>query len=418
MLLFRILSFLGGYVTIALPDDCLEKFINMATSRGIFLWGISGVGADRVILKVRLSGVRPLRNVARMTRCRFEIVEKAGLPFTIVRLRRRKALLIGALFFVAALYLSSSFVWFINVSGTKSISEQEVKAIARQSGLYPGAFRPAIDGGKIEKIIINRLPQVSWVGVYFDGTRVEIKIVEKVLPPNNNLNAKIDIVATKDGLVKQILVLRGQPLVQEGDTVKTGQVLIDSAIPPPQQEEAELENQEEGAREPQVDEQAVKYVHARGIVKASVWYEGYKEVPLVEKGENYTGHEITKLCIKIGAKEIILMGPRDVPFAEYDTRADCKKIPAWRNFSIPVEFIKVKYLEKVDYTKTYSKAEALRRAGESAVAEIEKDIPSGARVMNKHFEEVKLAETENMVRVKALIETIEEIGTEKPHPLS
>ncbi|SFH12554.1 similar to stage IV sporulation protein [Desulfotomaculum arcticum] len=417
MLLFKILSYLAGYVTIALPEDCLEKFINMATSRGIFLWGISGVGADRVTLKVRLSGVQPLRHVARMTRCRFTIVEKAGLPFAIVKLRRRKTMLLGALFFVMALYLSSSFVWFINVSGNKSISEQEIKEVARQSGLYPGAFKPAIDGEKLEKIIINRLPNLSWVGVYFDGTRVEVKVVEKVLPPHNNLNAKIDIVAAKDGLIKQILVLQGQPLVQEGDTVKTGQVLISAAIPPPQEED-ELDNPEESDREPQEEEQTVKYVQAKGIVKASVWYEGYTEVPLVEKGENYTGHEITKLCIKIGAKEIILMGPRDVPYAKYDTRADGKKITGWRNINIPVEFIKVKYLEKVDYTKTYSKAEAFRMAGQSAIAEIEKDIPSGARITNKHYEEVKIAENENMVRVKALVETIEEIGTEKPHPLS
>ncbi|WP_027365418.1 sporulation protein YqfD [Desulfotruncus alcoholivorax] len=417
MLLFRILSFLGGYVTIALPEDCLEKFINMATTRGIFLWGISGVGADRVTLKVHLSGVQPLRHVARMTRCRFTIVEKAGLPFIIIKLRRRKALLLGALFFVVAIYLSSSFVWFVNVSGNKSISEQEIKEIARQSGLYPGAFKPSIDSEKIEKIIMNRFTDLSWVGVCFDGTRADIKVVEKVLPPNNNLNAKIDIVATKDGLIKQILVLQGQPLVQEGDTVKAGQVLISSAIPPPKVED-ELDNIEESAREPQEEEQTVKYVHARGIVKASVWYEGYKEVPLIEKGENYTGHEITKLCIKIGAKEIILMGPGDVPFAKYDILTDCKKVPAWRNINIPVEFIKVKYLEKVDYKKTYRKAEALRLAGEGAIAKIEKDIPSGARIINKHYEEVKIAENENMVRVKALIETIEEIGTEKPHPLS
>jgi similar to stage IV sporulation protein len=70
MLLFKILSFLCGYVTITVPEECLEKFINMATARGIFLWGITATGANRVALKVRLSGVQPLRHVARMTRCR------------------------------------------------------------------------------------------------------------------------------------------------------------------------------------------------------------------------------------------------------------------------------------------------------------------------------------------------------------
>jgi len=56
-LLFKLLAYLGGFVTIAVPEDCLEKFLNMASTRGIYLWGIVNAGRNRVELKVRLSSV-------------------------------------------------------------------------------------------------------------------------------------------------------------------------------------------------------------------------------------------------------------------------------------------------------------------------------------------------------------------------
>jgi similar to stage IV sporulation protein len=417
MLLFKILSFLCGYVTITVPEECLEKFINMATARGIFLWGITATGANRVALKVRLSGVQPLRHVARMTRCRFKITGRAGLPFLISRLSRRKALLAGALVFVVTLYLLSTFVWFIEVTGNKRVETEAIEQAARRAGLYRGVPKWSLDTAEIEANIARQVPGLSWVGMQVDGTRVRIEVVEKVLPPDSGGEQKVDVVAAKDGLIKEILVLSGHPVVSEGDTVTAGQVLISAAIPPPENfYENEGGEQEEGAgEEPEDKQEPVQYVHARGIVRARVWYEGYGEMKLVERGTVLTGREITKLCIKIGAKEIILMGPGQVPYKFYGARTDVKRIPAWRNINIPVEFITVKYFEKEPYSRTYSRVEARRMAGKRALTGIKMQIPKSARILDQRVQVVETAEPEDIVRVRAIVETLEEIGVEKPH---
>mgnify|MGYP000117921514 CR=1 FL=1 len=409
MLLFKILSYLGGFVTISVPEECLERFINMATARGIFLWGIMETGADRVALKVRLSGVRPMRHVARMTRCRFRIEARAGLPFVIGRLKRRKTLLGGALLFMVVLYMLSSFIWEIKVTGHKRVDEQVIEQLARQSGLYRGALRWAVNERAVEDVILRQVPGLSWVSVHIEGTRARIEVVEKKLPPRDGAERPFDVVADKDGLVKEILVFSGHPLVKEGDTVAAGQVLISAAVPPPTLPDAS--SPETG------DEQAgeVRYVHARGIVRARVWYKGYGEKKLVEKGLRRTGREITKLGIKIDDKEIILMGPREVPFQHFGQQVFSKSLPAWRNIRLPVEFITVKYFEQKPYVKRYGVKEAERLAGEEALARIRRRIPPGAGVLQVKQQVVKTAGYEDMVRVKVLVETLEDIGMEKPH---
>jgi similar to stage IV sporulation protein len=88
MFLFKLMSFLLGYVTILVTGDAPEKFINMAASRGISLWDVARSGEGGIRLKVRLSAVKPLRHMARRTRCRFRICRREGLPFYFARLRQ------------------------------------------------------------------------------------------------------------------------------------------------------------------------------------------------------------------------------------------------------------------------------------------------------------------------------------------
>ena len=81
MFLFKLMSFLLGYVTILVTGDAPEKFINMAASRGISLWDVARSGEGGIRLKVRLSAVKPLRHMARRTRCRFRICRREGPLF-------------------------------------------------------------------------------------------------------------------------------------------------------------------------------------------------------------------------------------------------------------------------------------------------------------------------------------------------
>ncbi|MEW6424479.1 MAG: sporulation protein YqfD [Bacillota bacterium] len=415
MFVLRLLNYLTGCVTLLVHTDAPEKFINLAAGRGIFIWDVRMPAEDRVLLKIRLSAVRPFKHIARKTGCRFEIYGREGLPFLLARLSRRKALTAGGVFFLLALYFLSSFVWFIEVSGNRRVADSDIIKAAARAGLERGTPRRLVNVGAIEKSIQEQLPALSWVGLYIKGTRADIKVVEKTLAEEKQAGPS-HVVAAKAGLVEDVLVLKGHPAVKEGDTVVPGQVLISGIVPPPETaappkegEQGEQKEQKEAgpAGEP-------VYVAARGIVRARVWCEEYGEAELVEKGRRYTGRVVTRLCMKIGDREIILKGPAKIPFALYTEEGFPKKIPAWRNLTPDVELITLKYRELQDYTLTRSKEQACRLAKEKALARAKQRVPKSAIILRERVEELVVNQPENVVRVRAYLETLEDIGVNKP----
>jgi similar to stage IV sporulation protein len=411
MFLTRLMSYLIGYVTILVRGGDVEKFINMAVSRGIYLWDIIWVADDEVLVKVRLSAIKPLRHIGRRARCRFYFQEREGLPFVMAHLRRRKTLVAGALMFGVALYLLSSVVWFIEVRGNQTVATTEVISAAQRAGLTRGTLKYRLQVPVVEESIKEQLPAVSWVAVYPKGTRVVIEIAEKTLPDHQHAGPA-HIVAAREGLIKELLVIVGRPLVQEGDTVLQGQVLISGEIFPPVLEENTPEMEEQQGLI--ITEEESSYVRAKGIVRARVWYDGYIEVPLLETGRQRTGHLAAQFCIKIQGKEIIVMGPRQISFASFESETVAKRTLQWRNISLPVELITMKHYELVDFRLERDRGQALALARKQVLADIKEQIPQDAIILEERLEEIKAARPESLVRVKAYVETLEDIGVVRP----
>ena len=415
MYVFKILSYLIGYVSVVVRGDSLEKFINMAVSRGIYLWDITRLEGDKVRVKMRLSAVNPLRHIARQTGSKFYFQDREGLPFLVARLRRRKMLVAGAVIFVISLYTLTSFVWFIEVSGTKNISKEEVLLAAKHAGLKRGALKWGLDTNFLEKDIRDQLPKISWTGIEITGTKATIEIVEKKLPEISE-NQPAHIVAHKAGLVKEILVLTGNPLVKEGDTVLPGQILISGVIPPVLKEkdapEGPLSPEQKELWEKEAGEP--KIVHAKGIVRARVWYESSAEAAIVEQGVRPTGNTASRFGIKIGVKEIILTGSQEIPFKQYEVRSQVKKLPSWRNINVPVEIVTIKYFEMIDFREERGRVGAKIMAERKAIEEINKQVPGNAAILKRNVEEASAGGMDkNLVRVNVSVETLEDISEKK-----
>ncbi|WP_031513264.1 sporulation protein YqfD [Desulfofalx alkaliphila] len=410
MFLFRLMSYLFGHVSLVVNGKMLEKFINMASSRGIYLWDITRISADKVLVKVRLSGVKPLRHIARETQSRFKITSREGIPFLIDRMKKRKMLVLGAFVFLLVLYMLSSFVWFIEVDGNDKIAKKEVLLAAKQGGLTPGVIKWNVDTAMVERAIKDQLPTVAWTGVYIKGTKATIEVVEKKMPEGADAGPA-HLVAKKPGLVKDILVLEGQAAVEEGDTVAEGQILISGEILP--EVNPDLPSPL-GLDEAPLPMEMPRYVQAKGMVKARVWYEGYGEGQMLEVGVKPSGRRVERVCMKIAGKEIILKGPKTIPFTEYDMQEEVLSMPSWRNISVPVEINKVQYLEMLEYRQERTRAEAHRLAEQNALAAIKEQLPDHARVMEQRVERIETGQQENLVRVRVFVEALEDIGISRP----
>ncbi|KUK84773.1 MAG: Sporulation protein YqfD [Desulfofundulus kuznetsovii] len=405
MFLQKMNNYLAGYVTITV-SGAVERFINLATKQGISIWDAQTGKENEVVLNVRVKAVKKLRRIARKSGCRFKIKRREGLPFLLSYLNKRKAMVLGCIFFLTALYIFNSFVWFVQVTGNRNIKAEDILRTAAKAGLERGVLRRDVNIRTVEKSIQDQLPLLSWVGIEIKGTRAVIEVDEKI-QAQEPYNGPAHVVAQKSGLVEDILVFQGDPVVKEGDAVVEGQVLISGIILPP-----------EDPDEKSPSDQAVQkplpkpnYVNAKGSVRARCWYESYGEAPLIEKGRKYTGQVITRVCMKIRSREIILTGPRSIPFTSYKTGGSLvKRAPHWRNYSIPVEFITVKYYEIKGYSLHRTRKQARDLAGAQALARVRKELPAGAIILNKRLEEVIVNQPEDIVRIRVFVETEEEIG--------
>lgn len=390
----RLLRYLRGYVTLLVEGKSLERFINMAVSRGIKLWDVTSLGSNRMLLRVRVGAVGALRHIARRTDSRFSIKEKRGLFFWLWRVRRRKALCGGALFFLAALYIFFSFIWAVEVSGTRKIDPAAVRRAATAAGLKPGVARWRVNEKDVEQHLKEQFPTIAWVGVEVKGGKATVRIAEKRLPAPVP-SSPAHIVARKAGLIKELLVLEGQPLVKEGDTVLAGQVLISGEMVP-------------GEGESGIVPGRPRYTRAKGIVRARVWYEGYGEALLVERGER-VGRRITVRMMRIAGREFKIQGPRKIPYARYRVRVTVKRPLKWRNFGAPVELINKEFTELVPYEIRRSKTQARRLAEKRAWDALRPSLTAEGRILSKKYAVVASGRRE-AVRVRLKVEVLEDIG--------
>jgi similar to stage IV sporulation protein len=412
MQLRKLIAFLKGYLLLTVEGTSPEKFINMAVSRGIYLWDLSWLNNDILLIKVEVAAFRALRHIARATRCRVRIRDKRGYPFFVSRFHKRKMLLWGCLIFCLLLHLMSSFIWFVEVKSDRELhylTPDNILAAAKQEGLYRGAFKGTMDLSKLTNGMGNRVPQLAWVVINIKGTKVTIEVAEQVLPPRSETNdSPANIVATKDGVVKEVLVLSGEARVAENETVRQGDILISGIIQPKLPEPpANKDNVLPPVLPPP------KYVRARGMVRARVWYEEEKAVPMVQIHQGLTGACMKSIAIRWCGKEVWATGPKEIPFAYYRREQRQKTIlPAgWRNWRIlndPVEVITTTYSE-MQYTRQYLGPE---KAGQLAEAEASKQlltkIPPQAKVVERKAEIISRDNQEVLVRVT--VEALEEIG--------
>lgn len=392
-------KYLRGAVKIRISGSMPERFINLCLAERILLWGITK-NNDDLIAWIGLNDFFRIRSLVFRSRTKVKVLSHRGLPFIIKRIKRRKMMMVGVFLFIILLNILSSFVWFIEVTGLKNLSEQEIRLVAAQQGLKAGAVKNGLDIKTIEREILLNLPEIAWVGINFTGTKAVIEVVEKTMPKQED-KAPAHIVAAKDGVITEIIALAGQPAVKIGDTVKKGDLLVKGFVPEPIT--ATIDGQAPIIHVPG------ELIRAKGIVKARVWYESYAEASRNNFEVTRTGNRQVAVALKINGKELSFNAAQNELFKEFDTEIIHKQFPQWRNSGFTVESTITIYHETNSTLIEKSFEEARNEAHTQAIRLVQASIPESAQILTRNYEVLKTPE-EDIVRVKVTVESIEDIG--------
>ncbi len=391
---------LSGYLEITLWGDDPEKVINMAMSRGIYLWNIRQKDDGTYALNIRLGGYKALRHIVRRSTCRIKIVKKKGLPFWIMRAKRRKVLVSGVLLFCCMMYLLSSFIWSIEICGNKLISTEKILLQVQGDGLRVGVAKFNINKQQITEKMLRNIPELAWANIYIQGTKAIIEVAEKELPPSDEEREPAHLYSCQEGRIEELLVLTGTAQVAEGDYVQRNQVLIAGYTYP------QMEFDEYGRVIPEGEPQEVR---ARGVVRAAVKRSRIGQCLIKEEILRDTGLENTALMVKYKDKKIIFKGSEDPPYEHYRTISRSKTIVPGRITGDPVELITIVYIEQNKECLNWGVQGAYQEAGQRAKEEVLKELPSDSRIADEKWELLP-NQQDHMVIVKYTLETIENIG--------
>lgn len=228
-------TFFYSYVFIELRGKMPERFLTICKARNIPLYDVyCTVSEHRSVYtaRMRLADYYRIRSIARKTGC-FPIIKKRlGLPFLLKKYKARIVFLSGGLYFFWLIYLLSTFLWSITVSGGFLHTQEELKGYLKEKNIMCGMRCSEIDCDRLEKQIRLDYPDIGWVSAELKGTKLILQISETNQPGIGKISeTESNLCATADGIVVSILCTLGTPLVKEGDVVKKGDVLISGIVP-------------------------------------------------------------------------------------------------------------------------------------------------------------------------------------------
>ena len=253
------LGWLRGFVVLHISGGGQERLLNLALQRDIDVYDINWLADDLLEVKAGWREVGQLKKIAKVCGCNLQTRRNQGLPFVYRYLRRRKTLAAGLLLFALGLLGLSQVVFQVQVLPQESLMQLDTQTVLRQAeelGIKPGALWRRLDFDQLAEELKQDIEELSWVYIERQGTILNIKIAERSIYPEELENATIGAIwANRDALIEDVLIKHGQAMVQHGDTVQKGTLLVS----------------------PLADGRA------DAIVKARVWYEGYGEGALREE---------------------------------------------------------------------------------------------------------------------------------------
>ena len=288
---------------------------------------------------------------------------------------------------IAAIFVSSLFVWNVEIIGDIDIPKEELIESLRLSGLDVGKYKNNLN----TKEIINRIrlerDDISWIGININGTNAIVEIVEaKKEPEIVNVNEYCNIIANKTGIITKIVAKNGTAMVKKGDTIEIGTLLVSGFIENKYTE--------------------TTFVHAEAQIEAKVWYSDREKVYLNQKLSTRTGTEENRYSININNFKINLY-KTVTKFEMCDTIQKEDRVRLFKNFYLPISITKVKNYELKEENKLYTLEEAGKIGEEILAKRIEEQIEYKENIVNT---EVNYFENEGYIEVELIYEVLEPIG--------
>jgi len=387
MFILRFLRFLNGYVRFQAQGVFIERFLNLVARDRIPVW--DGHKRDGIYTGcVKASSYRRMRRHAKKTGVRLKVVDKEGAPFHRRKYRRRTGLLVGIALFVVFIYVMSGFIWRIEVNGNETLEDSQVIEALERIGVKTGAWRSSIDVRESERLAMLELDELAWIALNIRGSTIYVEISERTEPPVMvDPHDPCNIVAGQSGQIVSMRVYEGEALLQEGDTVLKGDIIIS------------------GITEDRLGQSL--YRHALADITARVEPVIRVEVPLHQTQFVETGEQINRRYLQILGLDLPIFLPGDLP-KPYRVEQEQNPLTIF-GVPFPVSVLREEHILMEEVPVTFTEEQAKSQALEE-LALLERARMDGAEILEKSVAAILEGDT---LYLEARYVCLMEIGVKK-----
>jgi len=343
-----------------------ERLLNLLTSRGIpFRNAYRDKNGD---LCFRIERQYKNRVKAYSLECSLEaeFTRIRGVMTFAAGFKKRYVLLAGLFSVIFAAYTASLFVWDIDISGNKRVKDTEILSALSEAGFSVGVFGPKVDREYIRGKVQYSVRELSWLTINIKGCRAQVLVRERREAPEiTDMSLLADIKAEKTGVIISVDDFSGTALVDKGDTVLKGQILVIGQMTGRTGE--------------------VRPVRAIADVTARTWYQFSASMPLLCMGKNYTGEELERCELILADKRLRFYFGSGNPDGFYDKIVENKEWNLFGDFLLPFRINRIKYSFYKPYTYEISEEIAERQLKERLYERLTEAVNNGSIVQAEYI---------------------------------
>ena len=205
-----------------------ERILNKLSVSGIEL--IDLLWIDPLTVEFSVKSSQYLQTMELLNRYAIDgsIKKKQGLLWRLTDIRKRLVLIMGVMLFILVTATLRERILFIQVEGNMHVPENQILYHAENAGIFFGVRSSKLRSEEIKNELLERMPELQWVGITATGCVATIDVKERSLQDMSSQRETgvSHLVAKRDGVVSDVSVLRGSAMVRPGESVKAGQILI------------------------------------------------------------------------------------------------------------------------------------------------------------------------------------------------
>ncbi len=218
--------FLFGYVKISADALNATRLLNLCLEFSFAFRSFHGEEDGSISFSCPLATSKKILQIAQERGISLNVEKKGGVPMILARRSRRYGLILGGVCGAILLFFSGRFVWDVRVSGNETLTTGQVLEELRACGFGVGSRLKDFHAGELENRVLLQSDSLSWISVYMDGTVAMVQVLENTPRPEDTPKKPANLIATADGQIESVELLRGDCVVKVGQAVRAGDLLV------------------------------------------------------------------------------------------------------------------------------------------------------------------------------------------------